>query len=211
MVDLSVIINPLLRTVGYGGLLVAMAVAGWFIYHLNKFKYTCIIYEKRAEGRSQIFMDRGAFVKLKSGDFIFQLLKRRHKIKPPDNKYIFPLKTKNVIHLRHLGSDIYIPFNPDFPETEEDEFLMKLDYDETLSWNLSMKERLKTALDFRTMWEKYGMLIISMIAFLMTIAAIYLILQFAEGTIADLTGSVREQTSFLQDLFTKQATEGAPQ
>lgn len=208
---LSEMLGSIMNTLMYGSILIAFAVAGVVLYWYSKFKYTCLIYEKRADSKSQFYMDKASFVKLKSGDWVFKLLKRKHTIKPPSNKFLWPLKNKIVVHLRALGADLYEPFNPDFPETKEDEFLMKLNYDETLSWNINIKDRLKTALDFKGLWEKYGLLIISMIAFVMTIVVIFLLLQYSQDVMAEATGTMRGQTNMITEALKNAiAGEGAP-
>lgn len=197
--NISGFISPLMRVVMYGVAIVLIVVVAYIIMWYNKFKYICLIYEKRAEGKSAFAMDKGAFMKLRGGDWIFKLFKRRHTIKPPQNKFLWPVGKRTAVHFRHLGSDLYEPFNPDFPDTEEDEFLMNLNYDETLSWNINIKDRLKTVLDFKNLWEKYGLLIISLIALVMTIVVIYLLLGFTQEVMAQGAGAVREQGHIIAD------------
>lgn len=200
-IDFNSLLSPLISVLIWGAVIIVMCVVGYFVYIYSKYKYTCLIYEKRGEDKSQLIMDKGGFFKLAGGDWVFKFMKRRHNIKPPDSKHIWIVGKRNTIHFRHLGSDLYQPFSPKFYTEDEEDFLQNIDYDESLSWGVNTRERLKVALDLKNIWEKYGMLIVSFVTFLMVIVVIYLLLKFVRGTVGDVTGAVKQQTNFLKSIF----------
>jgi hypothetical protein len=189
-----------LKMFAYIGMIIGIIVLGYLMYRRSLFKYTVVIFSKREGGKSQVRWDKGAFLKIKGGVWVFRLRKDKINIKPPENKYMHPFGKGTLILYRHFGADVYEPWNPNFDEKKEDEYLTTLDYDESIAWNISTKDLVYKSLNLKDLWEKYGVLLTAMLCLVLTIVAIYLVLQFAKDTIPPLTGALQETSNWIRGL-----------
>ena len=185
-------------TLLYAALAVGGSIGAYFIYRFYQFKYEAHIYTKRAEGQSALVIDRGGFFKLAGDAWIFRLRKNRlAKIQPPANKFIWRVGKKNVIHLRNLGENQYIPFNPSFNEAKEEEYLQTVNYDENLSWYLSVVDLIRARFDWKTFMEKYGQYIVIFGLLVLVIVVVYLTYDFVGQQFGRAEGIAKAITQFL--------------
>jgi len=169
---------------------VIVAIVGtWYGYKFKQYRYTCHIYTKRAEGESALTITKGGYFKAQGDAWIFKLRNNRHAlVKPPANKYIWKIGRSSVIHLRNIGENQFIPFNPTFDTKSEETYLQKVDYDENISWYLSIIDLIKEHLSVQEFWEKYGSYIVIFASIVMCIVALYLTYEYATAGLGDVRG-----------------------
>lgn len=204
MVDISSTLWNVLYYVTSAGIVLILVVVGILIYKYKQYKFTVVLFKKRANGQTEVSFDKGGYFKTHKGEAeVFRLRKNKQLIiKPVLNKYIYP---NNLIFLRYVGEKQYFPFNFSFDEDTENDFIQELDYEENISWYLSTRELIRETFSLSNVWEKYGVYIMAMLSFIMVIITIYLILKYAK----DVTGAIQfdaEQTSKLMEWI--KATKG---
>ena len=209
--SLTGVIEGILQILLYLGVVAAVVVGSWFFWRYRAYRYKCLIYTKRAEGLSSLSRDRGAFIKLAGDTWIFKLLKNRNAtIKPVDTKFIWKVGKDDVIHFRNLGENQYIPFNPTFETDEEEEYLMKVNYDENLSWYLGIIDFIKSKLDWKTFWDKYGHYVIILTLVMFTIIVIYLNFKFVSAEFSKAKSIAAAIDRFIQSSGALGGGEVAP-
>ena len=214
MADFSVIgamIGTIVRMIIYIGVAVGAIAGSYFGYKFFQYKYECWIYTKRAKGGVKISVQKGGFFKLTGDAWIFKLRKNRQaKIKPPSNKFIHQAGRKMIIHFRNIGENQYIPFNPEFDDEAEEQHLQNVNYDENLSWYLSVVDLIRDRFDFKTFWDKYGQLTIVALMFVLVIVVIYLSYEFVGEQFGRGESLAKAIQSFVQSQGSNPIGGGAP-
>jgi len=152
-------------------IIAAVAVGVYYLINFLKYKYKVVIFSKRGNGIKTVY-DKGAMIKTKDDIWYLRLLKHKTMIKPPDNKFI---SSDNTIYLRHLGEDLYFPFNLNFDDKTELITIENIDYDETLTWFFSFKKLIKEKYAYKDFLEHYMPIIsVSVIMFVFLIGVYFM-------------------------------------
>lgn len=157
--------------------LVFIGGIAFFIWRQSQYKFTIVLFKKRADGKTEIVIDKGGFFKTWKGEAeVFRLRKNKAIIKPIPNKHIEP---KSIILMRYIGENQYFPFSILFNEGKENQLIMDIDYDENMSWYLSTMDLLREAFSLKNWMARNWQYISAVLVIFMTIIAIALVLQFA--------------------------------